>query len=308
MQLGKNVQFIPARLQHDIKPVGIYCRVSSADTAQLESLSIQVSTLTNYVSIIEDWKLVDAYVEVATSKTGASRKQFDRLIEDCKAGKIKIIVAKSIERMGRDTVEILTAMRAIKDNGARLLLLNNYVDTEYMDDEMLVSIVASLAQADNESRGENIKIGYKYHAAEGTSGLYRRKCYGYTHDENGNLQIDETEAEVVRIIFKLYLQGESLGGISKKLKEKGIISSTGKATWHKESINHLLSNEKYIGDVEILKSEKSTDSYLIQDSHEAIIDKATFRAVQLEKQARSNMKNTAEGPKRKATKYSSKKK
>lgn len=102
MQLANNVQFIPARPNREIIPVAIYCRVSTADAAQLESLSNQVSALTNYVSNFDKWKLVDAYVEVSSSKTGSVRKQFDRLIRDCRSNKIKLIVAKSIERMGRE--------------------------------------------------------------------------------------------------------------------------------------------------------------------------------------------------------------
>lgn len=308
MELAKNVQFIPAKPNHEITPVAIYCRVSTADAAQLDSLSNQVSALTNYASNFDEWKLVDAYVEVSTSKTGSVRKQFDRLIQDCKLGKIKIILAKSIERMGRDTVEVLTGIRAIKESGARLLLVDSLLDTEYMDDEFITSIVASLAQADNESRSQNIKIGYQYHAADGSSGLYQRKCYGYKHDENVELAINEDEAEAVRLIFKLYLMGYSIGGIIKELEKRGIQSPTGKEKWYKGTVDNMLSNEKYIGDVELFKADETTQTYLAQDSHPAILERATFQAVQLEKQSRSNMENTNDGPKRKSKKYSSKRK
>lgn len=308
MELAKNVQFIPAKPNHEITPVAIYCRVSTADAAQLDSLSNQVSALTNYASNFDEWKLVDAYVEVSTSKTGSVRKQFDRLIQDCKRGKIKIILAKSIERMGRDTVEVLTGIRAIKESGARLLLVDSLLDTEYMDDEFITSIVASLAQADNESRSQNIKIGYQYHAADGSSGLYQRKCYGYKHDKNGELAINEDEAEAVRLIFKLYLMGYSIGGIIKELEKRGIQSPTGKEKWYKGTVDNMLSNEKYIGDVELFKADETTQTYLAQDSHPAILERATFQAVQLEKQSRSNMENTNDGPKRKSKKYSSKRK
>lgn len=308
MKLAKNVQFIPAKPNREITPVGIYCRVSTADSAQLDSLSNQVSALTNYVSNFDEWKLVDTYIEVSSSKTGSVRKQFDRLIQDCKRGKIKIIVAKSIERIGRDTVEVLTGIRAIKENGARLLLVDNLLDTEYIDDEMVTSIVASLAQADNESRGMNIKIGYQYHAADGSSRLYQRKCYGYENDENGELAINEGEAEVVRLIFKLYLMGYSIGGIIKELEERGIQSPTGKEKWYKGTVDNMLSNEKYVGDVELFKADRTTQTYLARDCHPAIIERATFQAAQLEKQSRGNVEYSEDGRKRKSKKYSSKRK
>ena len=103
MKLASNVHYIPARPSNkEILPVAIYCRVSTADAAQLESLSNQVSALTNYVSNFDDWKLVDSYIEVSSSKTDSVRTQFNRLIKDCQSGKIKLIVAKSLERMGRE--------------------------------------------------------------------------------------------------------------------------------------------------------------------------------------------------------------
>lgn len=266
MKFAKNVQFIPARPNRGITPVAIYCRVSTADAAQLESLSNQISALTNYTPNFDEWKLVDAYVEVSSSKTGSTRKQFDRLIKDCQTGKVKIVLAKSIERMGRNTVEVLTGIRAIKKSGARLLLVDSLLDTKYMDDEMVVSIIASLAQADNESRSQNIKKGYQYHAADGSSGLYQRKCYGYIHDENGKLKIAENEAENVRLIFKLYLFGYSIGGIIKELKNHGIPSPTGKKCWYKGTIDNILSNEKYVGDVHLFKADEFAQSYLSQNS------------------------------------------
>ena len=180
------------------------------------------------------------------------------------------------------------------------------IDTEYMDDEMITSILASLAQADNESRSQNIKMGFKHHAANGTSKLYQRKCLGYKHNENGELVIDETEAELVRIIFKLYLTGFSIGGIIKELESKDILSTTGKDRWYKGTIDNILNNEKYVGDVELFKPDKETDSYLMSDSHPAIIDRATFQAMKLEKQSRSNVEITENGTQRKSKKYSSK--
>jgi site-specific DNA recombinase len=307
MQLANNVMFIPAKPKKGITPVGIYCRVSSADAAQLESLSAQVSALTNYVASRDDWLLVDSYVEVASSKTGTSRKQIARLIQDCKSGKIKLVIAKSIERMGRDAIDVLNTVRAIRNSGAELILMDNLMEIGFMDDEMILSVVSSITQAENDTRGKNIKMGYQYHAADGTSGLYQRKCYGYQKDHDGNLTINEEEADVVRLIFKLYLSGYSILGIIRELEARKILSPTGKEHWYKGTVDNMLSNEKYIGDVHILKSDEDSQSYLMQDSHQAIIDRSSFQAVQLEKKSRSNVEKSVDGKHRKSKKYSSKK-
>lgn len=192
--------------------------------------------------------------------------------------------------------------------GTRVLFVNSLLDTEYMDNDLIISIVESFAQAENETRSENIRMGHKYHAENGTSGFYNRKCYGYTHDEKGLLIIKEEEAEKVRLIFKLYLSGYSIGGIIKELKKRNITSPTGRENWYKGTIDNILSNEKYIGDVELFKSDETTPTYLATDNHPAIIPRNIFQAVQLEKQARTNIEESDGVRKRKHTKYSSKQK
>jgi len=126
-----------------------------------------------------------------------------------------------------------------------------------------VWVIESIAQAENELRSDNIKWGIKQRAAQGTSRLYNRKCYGYYNDENGNLVIDEKEANNVRIIFNLYLQGKSVLGIVKELELLGIKSPTGKATWPKRSIDVMLSNEKYMGNVRVLDNGKYESYYRV---------------------------------------------
>ena len=141
----------------------------------------------------------------------------------------------------------------------------------------------SIAQAENESRSENIKWGIKQRAAAGTSKLYDRKCYGYKHDEDGHLVIDEETARNVKLIYDMYLNGQSVVGIIKELENRKILSPTGKEKWCKRTIDVMLSNEKYTGDVELLKSGKSEVHYLASGNNPAIISKKTFEAVQMEK-------------------------
>ncbi len=170
----------------------------------------------------------------------------------------------------------------------------------------MISIIESIAQAENESRSDNIKWGIKQRAAQGTSKLYNRKCYGYFNDKNGNLVIDEREAKTVRMIFNLYLHGKSVLGIVKELERLGIKSPTGKDTWPKRTIDVMLSNEKYMGNVRLLDNGKYEAHYFVEDNNPAIIPKETFQAVQIEKQRRSNVIKSKDGARRKSTKYSSK--
>lgn len=164
----------------------------------------------------------------------------------------------------------------------------------------------SIAQAENESRSENIKQGIKQRIAVGTSKLYDRKCYGYKHDKDGHLVIDEETAKNVKLIYDLYLSGQSVVGIIKELAKRKILSPKGKENWNKRSIEWILSNEKYTGNVELLKSSKSEVHYLASGSHPAIISKEVFEAVQIEKGKRSNVIKGVDGKTRKNKKYSSK--
>ena len=301
------VHYIPANPPKREKRVGIYCRVSTNSMEQLQSLTVQVSHLTRVTATVPQWLLSDVYMDIATSKTGSSRKEFNRMLEDCKSHKLEIVITKDVSRFGRDTVEVLDAFNQLKTLGVRVIFEGNSLDTANTSSDLMVAVMESIAQAENESRSENIKWGIKQRAAAGTSKLYDRKCYGYKHDENGHLVIDEEKAKNVKLIFDLYLGGQSVIGIIKELEKQKILSPTGKAKWCKRTIDVMLSNEKYTGDVELLKSGKSEVHYLSSGNNPAIISKKTFEAVQIEKRRRSNVVRDENGSKRKKEKYSSKK-
>jgi len=211
---NKTIHFIPPLPLKREKRVGIYCRVSTNSADQLKSLAAQVSALTRLTAANPKWLLVDVYIDIASSKTGSSRKEFSRMLQDCKSRDIEIILTKSISRFGRDTVEILDALNQLKVLGVRVIFEQEVLDTADTDNDLMISIIEAIAQAENESRSDNIKWGIKQRAAQGTSKLYNRKCYGYKNDANGNLIIDEKEAKNVRMIFNTYLQGKSVLGIA----------------------------------------------------------------------------------------------
>ena len=300
MPNNPKVHYIPANPPKREKRVGIYCRVSTNSTEQLQSLVAQVSHLTRLTATVPQWFLADVYMDIATSKTGSSRKEFNRMLE--------IVITKDVSRFGRDTVEVLDAFNQLKALGVRVIFEGNSLDTANTNSDLMVSVIESVAQAENESRSENIKWGIKQRAAEGTSKLYDRKCYGYKHNEDGHLVIDEETARNVELIYELYLSGQSVVGIIKELERRKIFSPTGKAKWCKRAIDVMLSNEKYTGDVKLLKSGKSEVHYLASGNNPAIISKEVFEAVQMEKVRRSNVVRGENGVKRKSEKYSSKKK
>lgn len=294
------VRYIPPTPKRE-KRVGIYCRVSTNSMEQLQSLTAQVSHLTRLAASMPQWILTDIYMDIATSKIASSRKEFNRMLKDCQFGKLDIVITKNISRFGRDTVEILDALNQLRILGVRVIFEQEELDTANTDSDLMISVIEALSQAENESRSENIKWGIKQRAA-GTSKFYNRKCYGYKHDEEGHLIIDEEKAKNVKLIFELYLNGQSVVGIIKELEKQKILSPTGKAKWCKRTIDVMLSNEKYTGDVELLKSGKSEVHYLVSDNNPAIISKKIFELIQMEKGRRSNMVKS----KRKSEKYSSK--
>ncbi|MFB1050569.1 recombinase family protein [Paraliobacillus sp. JSM ZJ581] len=303
----RRVHFIPPKPIKREKRVGIYCRVSSNSMEQLNSLTAQVSALTRLTALAPNWLLVDTYIDIASGKAKSNRKAFHRLIKGCEAKNIEIVITKNISRFGRDTVEVLAGLNKLRELGVRVLFEQEGLDTADTDSALMISIIESIAQAENESRSENIKWGYKRHAAQGTSKLYNRKCYGYENDEDGLLIIKDDEAKNVRLIFDLYLRGASIIGIKRELEKRGIKTPTGKEKWSKRTIDVMLSNEKYIGLVRLLNAGEHQEHYVSENNHPAIISKEQFEAVQEEKKKRSNVVKAEDGVKRKSRKYSSKK-
>lgn len=306
--MNSKIWYIPARNDRLEKKVGIYCRVSTAEKEQLYSLAEQISALTRAVANVSQWRLADVFIDIASAKGDIPRREFERLMKECEAHNISVVLTKSISRFGRDTVETLTAINKLNAAGVRVIFEHENLDTDEVDSDLMISVMESLAQAENESRSENIRMGLAMRAANGTSGLYKRKLYGYTKNINGELVIDEEQAKNVRDIFRWYLDGASVLGIIKKLYDAGILSPTGKEKWNKRTIETMLSNEKYTGTVTLLDSATQEYEYQMKECIPPIITENEFRAVQEEKKKRSNIVTDDEGTHRSSKKYSSKKK
>lgn len=316
MSIRAITKILPQRLAFDLHRVVIYCRTSTHTQEQLSSMTNQVSKLTQLVAENPAWTLCDIYLDFHSGATIAGRTEFMRLLDDAACGKFDIVLCKSISRFGRNVTEALQTIKELHKAGVHVIFEQENLDSNNPEHTFVISIMSSMAEAENEERRKNINWGMQRRLENGTSRLYSRACFGYDNDATGELVINEQQAEVVRLIFSLYLSGKSVLGIISALREMNIPSPTGKETWSKRSIEVMLSNKKYTGDVVILKkyagtalaaSEGQSISYLATASHPAIISSEVFSLVQKERVRRSNIIVDENGTHRKSSKYSSKK-
>ena len=315
IKIDRNTKLIP------YKRVAIYCRVSTLHTAQDESLETQIDYFKKSVLSHVNWILVDIYADQRTGRNIVSRSEFKRMLADCHDKRIDMILTKSVSRFGRNTVDTLKTIQEL-----RLLGVDVYFDLEGLHsidttNDFVLTILESYAQSQSESLSENIKWGIQKSLQRSDSKLYRRKCFGYIHDGKGNLIVKEDEAKTVRQIFRLYMDGYSIIGIAKELENQKLPTPTGKTKWSNRTVDTVLSNEKYCGDViygksfvsDYFRGKRSPNAgerqkFWLSDSHQEIISKEVFDAVQSEKQRRTNMDGEGRERKRKSTHYSSKKK
>ena len=211
-------------------------------------------------------------------------RDFQKMLEDCRAGKINLILVKSISRLGRNTVEFLQSVGFFNSNKIEVYF---EVEKLYCSDPKAVkmlTIFASLYQQESETKSFNIRWGHHAHFADGSSLMYNRPCYGYKQNENGLLEIDPEQAAVVIRIFVYRSAGASLREIAKVLETDGIPAPRGGTTWSIETIRKILKNEKYTGTVVLGKTYVSdyfkgkqsqnkgeSEMYVLKEHHEAII-------------------------------------
>ena len=302
--------------------VGIYARVSTRSSAQLHSMAAQVSQLTRFVASRGGWQLIDIYMDFDSASGSTNRPEFDRMVEDAKAGRIDAVITKSVQRFGRNTEETLATMRELLAAGVIIYFSIESYSSDAPDAELQTALRVGLAEADNASHRQERQWGVRRKIEDGTSELYRRPCYGYKKTKDGVLVIDPQKAQIVKEVFSLYLSGESINGIKKILEEKHIPSPTGKETWPLRTIDMMLSNEKYTGDIILFKTIIANYPYSVRRSNtgasrreqycmtngvDAIITKESFEAVQEEKKRRSSYITDENGRHRAKQKYSSKK-
>ena len=308
-----NVMVIPARRQvgntarqQDAKPklrVAAYCRVSTDSDEQATSYEAQVEHYTEFIQKNPEWEFAGIYADDGISGTNTkNRDEFNRMIEDCEAGTIDMIITKSISRFARNTLDCLKYIRQLKDKNIPVFFEKEAINTMDAKGEVLITIMASLAQQESESLSQNVKIGVQYRFQQGKVMVNARNFLGYDKDKNGKLIINPEQAEIVKRIFREYLEGASCKKIARGLERDGILTARSNTRWHDSSIRLILENEKYMGDallqktytVDYLNKKRVKNTgivpqYYVEDDHEAIIPKEIFLMVQEEMTRRASV-------------------
>lgn len=278
------------------KRVAAYCRVSTDEEEQLSSYEAQKTYYTNKIMENPEWTMAGIFADEGITGTSAKKRpEFLRMIRLCKQKKIDIILTKSISRFARNTVDCLNYIRVLRELGVAVMFEKENINTLKADSELLITMMGAFAQAESESISANVRWGIRQAMREGRVRVSCANLYAYAKGPDGQMQIIPEQAEVVRRIFRLYLSGASLRMIKNVLETEKIPNIYGDMEWCVTTIRYMLKNEKYCGDV-LLQKTFRTDCisrkvihntgqhpmYLIQDHHEAIIDRKTFQAVQAE--------------------------
>lgn len=222
-----------------------------------------------------------------------------------------MIITKSISRFARNTLDCLKYIRELKGMNIPVIFEKESINTMDAKGEILITIMASLAQQESQSLSQNVKMGIQFRYQQGKVQINHNRFLGYTKDAKGNLVIDPEQAEIVKRIYREYLEGLSMDKIAAGLERDGILTGAGKAKWHTSTINKILRNEKYIGDA-LLQKTYTTDflnktrvknnglmpQYYVEGNHEAIIPKEIYLQVQEELVRRRVVKTSANGKKR----------
>lgn len=256
---------------------------------------------TRHIKRNPEWEFVAVYADEGISGTNTKKRDgFNRMIDDALAGKIDLILTKSISRFARNTVDSLTTIRRLKEKGIEVYFEKENIYTLDAKGEVMLTIMSSLAQEESRSISENVTWGMRKNMADGKFTLAYTHFLGYRKGPDGLLEIVEEEAKIIRKIYELFLAGNTVRAISRQLTSEGIPTPAGKTTWYPSTVRSILKNEKYKGDAllqktytadflskTIKKNHGEIPQYYIQNSHPAIIDPDTFELVQNEIKRRS---------------------
>lgn len=285
---------IPAiEREQKILRIGPYCRASSNSEDQLHSYAAQIDHYIKMVNARPDWELVDIYADEGLTGTRMDKRDdLDRLMADCRKGKIDKVVVKSFTRLARNTVDSLTILRDLKLMGVSVLSERENLDTTDLNNEMLLMLWSNHAQAESTSISQNMRWSYKKRMQAGEF-ITCKAPYGYRIVDGKALEPDEHEAEIVRWIYENYLGGMSPEAMAGHLDSRGVKTPQNSVTWRPQAIRYILTNEKYIGDTLSQKTMSTDDfpfkkapnkgekdQYYISRSHPAIISRDVFDRAQ----------------------------
>ena len=267
------------------------------------------------------WKLVRIFADKGITGTSTKhRDEFNKMIRMCKRGKIDMIITKSISRFARNTVDCLKYIRMLKELNIDVYFEEQGIHSIDNGSEFYITVYGSLAHSESENISANVKWGKEQSAKEGKAPFRYKNTLGYRKGADGNPEIVPEEAEIIRTIYQRFLAGESFGSIKSELESKSILSPGGKTTWSYSTIQSILTNERYKGDViinktfvvdciskQVKKNNGERTKYYIENNHPAIIDEITFGKVQEELARRNSIHKVKQiGTKTELGKYSSK--
>ncbi len=300
------------------KNVCAYARVSTKEDLQLNSLDNQVGTYVEEIMKNPNYNFCGIYADVGKSGTStASRDEFNEMIEAARNGYIDLIIVKSISRFARNTVDSLSLVHELRNLGVEIYFENEDISSFDSSIDMMLSIMSAFAEEEARQTSENVKWSHRKRMREGKYTIPTKVMLGFKRDEDDNIVIDEQEAEIIRLIYKLYLEGYGINRIGNYLEDKGYKTIKGRSNWSNRTITRILENEKYKGDVtmqktfvpdfksnEIKVNKGELPKYKVFDTHPAIIDEETFNKVQELRRIKSIKYNTQTGEDAKRPEFS----
>lgn len=280
-----------------------YARVSTDKDEQFTSYEAQVDYYTKYIQSREDWEFVTVYTDEGISALNTKHRDgFKQMVKDALDGKIDLIVTKSVSRFARNTVDSLVTIRKLKEKGVECYFEKENIFTFDGKGELLLTIMSSLAQEESRSISENVTWGQRKRFSDGKVSVAYSHFLGFEKGENESLKVVPKQAEIVRLIYKMFLEGRTTQGIANHLMNCGIPSPAGKKIWRSSTVDSILTNEKYKGDAllqkrftsnfltkELRVNNGEVPQYYVEGSHEAIIAQDEFEAVQDEMARRKEL-------------------
>lgn len=285
--------------------VAAYARVSTDSEEQQTSYEAQVDHYTKFIQKNDDWEFVKVYADEGISATNTKHRDgFNEMVKDALAGKIDLIITKSVSRFARNTVDSLVTVRELKAHNVEVLFEKENTYTFDGKGELLITIMSSLAQEESRSISENVTWGHRKRFADGKLIMPFSSFLGYERGDDGQPRVVEKEAKIVRMIYRMFLEGKTPTYIARYLTEQNIPTPRDKDIWRSTTVESILKNEKYKG-AALLQKTFTTDfltkkkkqnegeipQYYVEDSHPAIISKEVYSLVQQEFEKRKNSKN-----------------
>lgn len=276
--------------------VAAYARVSTEQDEQQSSYEAQLDYYSTHIKSNPEWEFVEVFADEGITGTSTKHREgFNRMINSALNGEIDLILTKSISRFARNTVDTLSIVRQLKSAGVEVIFEKENLHTLDPKCEMMLTIFSSLAQEESRSISENVRWGQQKSMKDGNVSLPYSRFLGYKKGSDGKPEIVEEEARVIRRIYEMFLDGSTTGEIARALTADNIPTPAGKEVWCSSTVNHILQNEKYKGDAlrqktytvdfltkEVRKNDGERAQYLIEHSHDPIIDPEVFDRVQEE--------------------------